>query len=436
MRLAVSEEFFAIGSDGGLMKWLFSTTAPGVGGRIKRRYADFIVEERTLEGRLCKVEFLLEENPPSLPKLLVPSRQTEKPYLHVDMEKKNTELHFAIRQLARYLHISNKRIGYAGIKDKRAVTCQRISIWKPPVERLTNFRKKLIVLKNPEWSALPIDLGDLKSNRFTVTIRDIDLSREEIEKRLHQCFGEMKKQGIANYFGEQRFGGIRNITHLVGRCIIKNKMKDAAMLFLTAVSDKEEPGLQQARKHLASSGDFKAALKEFPVKCRYERAMLHHLSIHPNDYVGAFQKLPKRIRILFTHAYQAYLFNEILSERLRSGLGLKRIDDEPAEHGVPLGLLPGYDSAFSPGRVGEIERAVLDREGVRLEDFRVRQMPECSSAGSRRPILVFPEGLEILEITEDLYYPNKNCCKLRFELPHGCYATVLLRELMKKQELE
>lgn len=409
----------------------FFTKTPGIGGRIKFGYADFIVEE-IVDNRVCEAKRFICGNPEP-EQLIIPQKESGKEYLHLDLEKINKDLHDALRHIARSLHCSRNRISYAGIKDKRAITCQRISIWNPNVELLREFRAKGIVLRNAVWSDRKIDLGDLKGNRFTVTIRNIALSKEEIEKRVKECFKELKK-GIANYFGEQRFGGIRNISHLVGKEIIKENYENAVMLYLSSVAPEEEPETKKARE-LAAKRKFREALQTFPAKYRYEKAMLHHLIENEGDFIGALRKLPRKILFLFTHAYQACLFNELINKRVEHGIGLEAVENEPVEDNVPLGLLPGYDSKFSAGRIGQLERELLKEQNITFADFKVKKLKECSSAGSRRKIVMKPQNLKILQIGNDEFFAGKKFCKIRFELDKGCYATVLLREIMKKDDL-
>lgn len=410
---------------GNTLCWRFSTKSKGIGGKIKHRYADFIVEELH-DGYKCAVR--IEDF--GKPLMHLPT-DTEKKYLWVELQKKNRDLHDAIRQLSRALHCSPKRIGYAGIKDKRAITCQRISIFKPNLSLLRGFGTNTLLLKSAAWSEEPIDLGMLSGNAFTVTIRNIELSKEEIMANVESCFSEMRK-GIANYFGAQRFGGIRNVSHLVGKEIIKGNYRNAVVLYLCSESEHENEEVKEARK-LAAKNDLKGALNAFPKKYRYERAMLHHLIAHGEDYIGALRTLPKKIVFLFTHAYQAYLFNKIIDERLDSGIGLRPVEGEPVENGIPLGLLPGFDSAFTPGIIGRIERKVLAEEDVDFSMFKVKRMPECSSAGARRKIAVFPEKTKVISINADEFFPGRNLCKVYFELEKGSYATVVLREIMKTE---
>lgn len=407
----------------------FITTGNGINGKIKQRYSDFLVEE-VLSHRVCKAKNLegeMQEN--IMP--AIPENSENFDFLHLDLEKTNRDLHDAVRQIARFLHISPSRIGYAGIKDKRAVTCQRISIYRPDLNLLKEFKSKTIRLAEPEWSDKKIDLGMLKGNRFTVIIRKIELGESEIKKRVKKTMKEAEK-GIPNYFGAQRFGGIREVSHLVGKEIIKENFEKAAMLYLSKQCEEEQ--VKEARE-FAARKEFKKALNEFPKKYRYERIILHHLISTENDFIGALRKIPKKILFLFTHAYQAFLFNEILSQRIEKGIGLEKVEGEPCEKSVPLGLLPGSDSKFSAGEIGLIERSVLKKEGITFADFNVKKMPECSSRGSRKAIAMKAEDLKLVEVSEDEFNAGKKKCIVSFSLEKGCYATVLLGEIMKEKNV-
>ncbi len=409
----------------------FSTKSRGIGGQIKRRYTDFIVEEIQRNGTVCEAKRFTENGTHLEERLEIPSKKEGFDQLHLNLEKINRDTNFVIKIITRYLQGSKKRFGYAGMKDKRAVTCQRISLFEPNIERLQNFGSGGIQLSNPEWSKEKMDLGMLKGNRFTVKVRDILLSEKEIRKRVEECFKEMEKSGIANYFGEQRFGGIRQITHIVGKHFIKGDFKEGVMVYLTHFVEGEEEEIKAARKHLAETRDFAEATRNFPVKFTYERSMIHHLCKYPKDYVGAFGKLPKKLRYLFTHAYQSYLFNLIIQERIKQGIGLEEIEGDVLIDGEVAGPLFGFESKHATGKPGEIEKKILEEADVKLGEFHVKKMPEISSKGTRKNIRLKPEKLKLVSIEEDEFYPEKLVATISFDLSKGNYATTVLAEIMK-----
>ncbi|MEK6958275.1 MAG: tRNA pseudouridine(13) synthase TruD [archaeon] len=407
----------------------YSTASKGIGGDIKKRIADFIVREITFEGKTLETKAFGEWPEKRNQELIVPQNNGEE-YLHVEMEKFNLDTNDALRRVARHLHCSPKRLGYAGMKDKRAITVQLISIWKPEAKALEAFNQRYVSLTNAHWSNERMEIGKLKGNDFEITIRNISMEKKELGKNAEKFFAEAEKNGIANYFGEQRFGGAREITHKVGKKFIDGKFEEAIMLYLTSPSTEEEE-IAIARKNLLETRDFARATKEFPAKFRFERAILHHLCKYPKDFVGAFQKLPRHLTYLFTHAYQSYLFNQIINRRMETGLGLQPVEGDTVEDGIAMAPLMGFDTEFAKGKPGEIEKRVMEEEGVKLEDFRVKSFMELSCSGARKKILVKPLNPRIILVSEDELNEGKLKLKTGFSLEKGNYATTVLRELMK-----
>ncbi len=410
----------------------YLTKTPGICGRIKQRVEDFIVEEIMPDGKTCGVMcFLGTEKKPLQKEWPAEQAARGSEQLVLTMEKFNISTDNAVRQLSRSLKVSQKRIGYAGVKDKRAITAQRLSIWNPDLERVRLFESRYIDLRNAAWSNERVEIGMLKGNHFTITVRAIELAADEARSAISTCFKEMQKNGIANYFGEQRFGGIREITHKVGKVFIKGNLEDAVMLYLTAATPAEEADVRHARANLAKSRDFSQAINEFPNKYRYERSIIHHLCKYPKDFAGAFRKIPKSMRYMFTHAYQSYLFNEVINARIEAGIGLNAAEGDILEGGIPTAPLFGFESVLAQGLPRELEMKVLEREGTTLADFKIKHMPEMSSKGLRRKIILRPENPRLIKVEEDELNSGRIKAVVAFDLPKGTYATTVLRELMK-----
>lgn len=373
-------------------------------------------------------------------------------YLILKLTKENWETHHLIRDLSRALAISDERIGIAGTKDKRAVTTQIMSIKgvsEETIKRVDLPRVRLVPIGRTNKD---IGLGDLRGNEFDIIIRNIELSQPDIGQRMSTITGAIKAAGgLPNYFGYQRFGIVRPVTHLVGKLLIQGDVEGAAMTYIAKSFPGETPENKAARDFVWSTRDFKEGIKRYPFNLRYERTMMHYLIEHPGDYAGAFRILSPKLSRLFIHAYQSYLFNKILSRRLLKGISLVT----PVEgdvvcfldsHGEPdtskletvtknnlsdlkflarknrvyitLPLI-GVDTKVSEG-VDEFE--VLREEGVTPADFAVSQMSDLASAGLRREILLKADP------SIDAF---KNAANLKFFLPKGCYATTVLREYMK-----
>lgn len=432
----------------------YITDSPGCGGILRSSSEDFVVEE--------VYEDLSYEG----------GR-----YLVLEVEKKDWDTHHLIREMSKQLRISQKRFGWAGTKDKRAVTSQRISIMnldESQLQRITLPDLKMKVLGRTNRS---VGLGDLLGNRFKIKIRELsccaDRSSDCSAKRSADCDADpgtspkesiaritkeiQEHKGVPNYFGVQRFGETRPVTHKVGEALVKGNAEEAVFTYLAMPFPGELDRTRVARQKLWENKDVAAALKSFPDYLHYELAMLNYLVSHPGDYAGSFGVLSPNLRRLFVHAYQSYLFNKILSRRLAFGLSLDRAaegdvvcfarNDLPdlgklqavtgdnldavnklIERGRAYLTLPliGFESTLAKGAEGEIERAVLQEENVVPEDFRIPANPDLGSRGARRTAIlkVSPQ----VSIEEDV-------AELEFFLPAGSYATVVLREYMKTGSL-
>jgi len=402
--------------------------------RARQRYSDFIVEEVYLENgeeKKCNVNwFTMDFNDRDLSQINIPEKTTD--HLVIEVEKINTDTNHAVALIARGLGVSKTRLGYGGMKDKRGITSQRISLFDPNIEKVKRFGVKGLKIKNSHWGER-LELGDLEGNDFTIVLRDINETDEEIKKIIND-FIEQSKFGLPNLFGSQRFGGKRDITHRVGKLLMQGKHEEAVMLYLTKTFEDEKVELKNARVNLAKTKDFAKALKEFPHDARSELAMLNHLIKKPNDYAGAFTSIPKKTRYLFVHAYQSYIFNKIIEKRIEKygAAGINKIDgDIVNQEGIPLGILPGFESEFATGEAGEIEKEIMKEEEITLDFFRVAGLSELSSKGHRKELSIIPKKFKFIDIFEDEFNEGKKAARISFYLSKGNYATVILQELIK-----
>ena len=285
----------------------------GIGGRIRQFPEDFVVEEVLVDGSKASVSSI---------KILKPSGWGR--YLLCLMVKRGWDTLLAVERIAKELGINSGRVRIAGIKDAKALTAQHITIGAVNFDKILNLKIDRLQLYPIRFVNEPISPSQLYGNRFKITIRDIPHNPATIKKLIKDVMDEITEfGGLPNYFGHQRFGTIRPITHLVGKMMVLGNLEGAVKLILSAPSSFESPRLKEARRRLIETEDYKSALKEFPKHLTYERAMLKYLSRHPRDHIGALRRLSVRLRRLFIEAYQSYLYNRFLSRRIMMGISLR-----------------------------------------------------------------------------------------------------------------
>lgn len=383
---------------------------PGIGGRIKVTPADFRVEE--------------------LP-LYEPCGHGQHTYLKI--EKEGLSTFQAIRLIARALGIDVREIGYAGLKDAQAVTVQTISVGDVPVERAARLKIDGIRVLEVSRHTNKLKVGHLRGNRFEIRIREVTPAALPAAQAIVDV---LSRRGVPNFFGEQRFG-VRGDTHLLGRALVQGNHEGFVRRYLGMPHPDETPQIRQARQ-LFDEGQIAAALDLWPFSLAEERIVLQALLKYPGDYARAVRSLPHKLLKFFASAYQSALFNRLLAERLDALDRLEQGDlawihskgavfvvqdpqqEQPRAERLeisPSGPLYGFKVTLAQGRPGEAERQLLAQELLTLEDWR-----RVKLEGARRP-LRFP-----------LYDPQvdfDNGVVLRFGLPPGCYATVVLDEVMK-----
>jgi tRNA pseudouridine13 synthase len=422
------------------MDYRYLTTTKGLGGRIKQLPEDFIVEEAG-EGYTTTVKYLPDKKIETIDwKEVFEKRKPGEDHLILDMEKHNVSTMHAISEMSRFLRLSKSRFGYAGLKDKRSISSQKISLYDPTIDRLSKFYFKDIKTYNPLWSSKKIDIGDLEENKFTITIRQIQgFSEKEVEEIILKAFKEIEEKGLINYFGEQRFGGSREITAKVGKELLYKNYKEAILLYLTSPSEYESEEMTLARKDILETKDFKKWASSFPSRSGFEVTMLNHLANNPEDYLGAFKALSKSMQFLFLHAYQSYLFNEIINLRIDKGYFLEPLEGDKIINGKIHLQLFGHDSKFLEGKAGEVEKEIFKKEKVDFKHFFNRDYSVLSCKGDFRPVLTFPKDLKFLSVSlDDLNQeelPGSLKATVSFTLDKGQYATVLIRELIKLENI-
>jgi len=420
----------------------FYSNLEGIGGKLKTKPEDFIVTEISN----------------------YPKKDDKGIFTIADVTSINWENNLLIRQLSKALKISRNRINFAGTKDKRAKTKQIMSFYKISIDDLKNIKLKDVKINNFYNSNKAVKIGNLIGNSFLIKIRDIEEKNiiDKIEK-YYDFF--QKEKGFPNFFGIQRFGITRPNTHIIGKNIVKGDFKKAALSYIGKPSEYEDKYTYQIRKKFDETKDFKWALQNYPKNLNYELSILNKLAINPKNYIQALKELPKNLLTMFIYGYQSYLFNKIISDRIKNNIPINKailgdiilpvkndkINDEyifvnkdninkvnnqiSKQKAYVSGLLIGAESIFSKGEMGEIEHKIIEKEKIDKRDFIIPEIPFISSNGSRRPIFSKIKNLELC-LEKDNQNKEKKILNIKFDLNKGSYATSFLREIMKAKTIK
>ncbi len=411
----IDEEYIGIGA--------YLSHTKGIGGKLKNKVEDFEVEE---------IPILVPRDPNGKNMILL-------------IRLTNWETNRFVNELSKRLRIGRNSITFAGTKDKRAISTQYFFIKN--FEGDININLKDVEILEYFRTNASLDLGDLYGNKFKIKISECNPDPTLIDGTIAEL-----KEGFPNFFGVQRFGSSRPITHIVGKYILQRNYEDAVRHYVGMKFDFDKD--TEARSYFFDTLDAKGTLKMISETLDYEKVMLYHLIEKPGDYRGAIAALPRTLKMMFIHGYQSYLFNKIVSRRIKEYSILEPMTGDiiiPVKDGYPdldreipvtldnidtikkrieekkawiSAILYGYNSEFSGGEQGRIEREVIEAENISKDMFKIKELPELSSKGFRRAM---SENFKDLS-----YVTSEDSAVFKFYLNKGTYATSLLREFMKR----
>ncbi|MGC9780604.1 MAG: tRNA pseudouridine(13) synthase TruD [Candidatus Heimdallarchaeota archaeon] len=401
----------------------YSTHSPGIEGKLRLSPKDFQVEEILPDNRVIKindVDFTLGEDEAGL-------------FTEFILIKEDVESHSAQHRIASALGRDINDINVAGTKDKSAHTAQRATIWRVPPEELSNLQLNRITIRSPRTTIYKTYLGDLNGNFFTIKISDISGDVELLRNQIKEIMQEVKQfSGIPNFFGHQRFGSRSPTSHEIGKQLLLGNIEEAINYYIGKTSIGEAETTSFAKRVFLKTNDSEETLNLLPKSMVFERMILKHLIKSPNNFIGALQKLPKNLLRIFIHSYQSYLWNLALSERMKRYGNLSQKPIDIIENKQVVLPIVGYMSNLSDNDLSNFILDILEKDGITLENFKVKCLPSLKFGGSNRKLAMEPKKFDFTISAN----PNGNIdVNVRFSLKPGSYATVLMRELMKTTPL-
>lgn len=393
----------------------------GIGGTIKTIPADFMVEE------IPQYEF-----------------SGEGTHVYAFVQKKNMSTQDMLNLVARSVGVRTVDVGYAGRKDARAITRQWISIEHIDPAKLSELESpKLKVLENTRHTN-KLKVGHLAGNRFTIRLRNLNRPVAEAVAIAAKIMEILSAKGVPNYFGPQRFG-YRGDSHLLGGAVVKKNTQDFFDILLGRPDLAPDDEFVPARK-LYEKGLYEEAFYEWHSAFGDHRKALKTLLRLNGNTNRAYRQFDKHLLRLFVAAWQSDLFNRVLAARmpdidklLDGDMAYKHVNgasfcvedagvEQPRCNAFeisPTGPLFGTRMKALTGPAGKLENPLLDAVELTKDDH--QRLKKFGGVGGRRPLRFRPENDKIAPGSDE----HGDYLELHFDLPSGCYATVLLNEITK-----
>lgn len=343
------------------------------------------------------------------------------------------------QRLAQQLGVPPSALSFPALKDKAAVTTQHFSLRGASAGQLsgTGFSVRMVG-RLPR----PLTAGDLRGNRFTVTLRALKPGEATA---LGERLTALAQQGLPNYFDQQRFGSYTPGGVFIGKAILQGDAEAALRAYLAQPAPGDSPALL-AFKPLASAHwrDWDRLFQNAPRS--NHRSLLTFLRDHPEDFRKALNLITPRLLPLLLSAYQSFLWNRMASQYLQV-----RMAGSPAQvsftnvageqlalyRGIPSALadelhrlsmpLPNHRASYTHSEMEAIALRVLEDEGLALDGLKARLLKRAYLSKGYRPVAVFPSETEWeTHATES---GEGSLLRLKFFLPPGSYGTLVLKAL-------
>jgi TruD family tRNA pseudouridine synthase len=367
-------------------------------GYLKMWPQDFIVEEILKDDTIQEVT---AEN--------IITNQEPQPTVYATLVKCGLSTIEAVEEMATFLNADKKKIQFAGIKDKDAVTAQMVSFRDIPIDEIQNISSPYFFLKNVHYGKGVMEVGGLQGNKFTILVRTNNaFDREKFLKNINV----IKEEGFFNFFYSQRFGSPRFINWFWGLAILKGNYQQAVMSFLCSQGQRETPYFKNIREeikaHFGNWQEIETILQRFPIIFHHEINVVKYLKNNPSNFAGALNQIPEQVQ-LWVFAYGSLLFNRKISEYIA--------EEKPLPAKIPLILSRDKNDWL-------FYKEFLEEDGI--SDVPFEGLKPFSFIQWKKRDVKTKERAQIHSVE----FINEGVA-ISFTLPKACYATTFLSHVFE-----
>jgi len=369
---------------------------------------------------------------------------TEGPFVLYRLEKKNWTTPDALQVIRQRWKVPSQRLSFGGLKDRHAHTIQYFTILNGPERQLNQPGIAVTPLGR---AVQPFQSSDIRVNRFTLTLRSMSAKAIEAGR---SSVADLERSGVPNYFDEQRFGSVGYDGRFVAKEMVLGRYDQALKTALSAPYEHDRAAMKQEKALLREAwGDWPRLKEQLPRG--QARNIINYLAHHPDDFRGAIERIKPELRSLYLAAWQSQLWNQMLGRWMIDTfshsrlMGMRfRMGDLPVPKNVPADKLEMWRTLMLPLPSARIKidpaapwakslEAVMEQEEVRLDQVKLKDFRKPFFSKGDRPAAVIPQGLNVREERDDL---NSGKWKwvLRFDLPRGCYATMIVKRLTQMRD--
>ncbi len=379
----------------------YSTTFNGIGGRIRVNVDDFEVNELLSKKKQSAI------------------KQNEG-YAVYKLKKKNIDTNHALSDFFKKKGIRLKALG---LKDAYAVTEQYVCSMNKG-KSIESFSTEKYSITKIGSVKKPLSKKDMIGNHFKIKITDCKPGLSDFDEQ----------NRLLNFFGYQRFGSKRPVTHLIGKAVLQQDFDKVLDLILSFTSPFDSKENTEIRQKLSDRSNFSSLFDMIPRQMDIERLVVKEM-LDSGDVVKAFKSIPLSLRRFYIQAYQSFLFNMTLSSAYRNGEDLFESQSGDVCYdlkGILGKFVKGLDqilaipvvgySYYKKTRFDYYISKILKDEEIQPKNFFIKEMQEISNEG----------GFRQSSITCNDFSTKNNT--VEFTLSRGSFATMVLREIMKPSD--